>query len=68
MTESVVHGEIHLDRISHKGTRDALRQAAAMAAHGDPVWIVSRAGERIAAIVAPADVRQPVWYDDGQDA
>ena len=50
--DSVVSGEIHLARISHKGTRDALRQAAAMAAQGDPVWIVRRDGTRIGAIVS----------------
>jgi hypothetical protein len=52
MADSVVSGEIALANISHKPTRDALRQAAAMAAHGDPVWIVNRAGKRIGAIVS----------------
>ena len=48
----VIHGELHLAAISHKGARDALRQAAAMAAQGDMVWIVRRDGTRIAAVVS----------------
>jgi hypothetical protein len=50
--EEIVTGELHLDRIIDKATRDVLRQAARMAAHGDTVWIVNRAGERIGALVS----------------
>ena len=66
MTEHVVSGELHLDRISDKRTRDVLRQAAAMARHGDPVWIVNRAGERIGRIVAP-DARLLRPADEAED-
>lgn len=48
MTESVVSGAIHLDRISRKGTRDTLRQAVDMARRGgvdrEPVGAADRDG------------------------
>jgi hypothetical protein len=50
--EEVVYGELDLGKISHKGTRDVLRQAARNAAHGETVWIVRRDGTRVAAIVS----------------
>ena len=52
MTDSVVYGVLHVDHIPHKPTRDSLRQAAEMARHGDTVWLVNAAGDRLAAVVS----------------
>ena len=56
MTERAVHTEINLDRIPVRSIRDGLHLAVRMAASGDAVWIVNKAGERIGMVVAPADV------------
>lgn len=49
--QPVVTSVLDLGMISHKPTRDALRQAAAGAKYG-PVWILNRNGKRIGAIVS----------------
>jgi hypothetical protein len=50
--EEIVTGQLRLDRIASKPVRDVLRQAARMAAHGDTVCILNRAGARIGALVS----------------
>lgn len=60
--EEIVTGEPSLASISHKGIRDALRQAASNAAYGQTVWITRRDGTRLAAIVSVerAEFSRPV--------
>lgn len=53
-TEPIVTSVLDLGMVSHKPTRDALRQAAAGAKCG-PVWILNRKGNRIGAIVSVQD-------------
>ena len=57
--EQVVRSELHLDRISHKPTRDTLRRAAKDAGHG-PVWIMRTDGTCMAAMVPP-DEAAVLW-------
>jgi len=63
--EQVVRSELHLDRISHKPTRDTLRRAARDAEHG-PVWIV-RADGMCAAAMVPPDEAALLWLAFRQD-
>ena len=58
VTEPARIAELHLDRFTEPA-RGVLRKAVSMAARGDKVWIVNKAGERIGEIVAPGDTAPP---------
>lgn len=55
-TAPAVTSILDLGAITHKPTRDALRQAAAGTRSG-PVWVTRRDGKRVAAIVSVEDAQ-----------
>lgn len=60
--EPVVTAHLALGNISDKSVRDVLRRACREAAHG-PVWIETRAGKRIGAIVTGEQARDVAWRE-----